>query len=162
MIPVTAVGPRQTGTWANELFADNLEGEVEDVILEVQLSGVLGSGAPATSLSFYFPIQVCLDCGDSGFGLMDAGPNGLEFFPECPFSTGQELTLSAIGHGPCCNPQDFFVSCVPCGNAGQPCCQGTGTSGCGLSSPGLTCSGSPPSGMEVCPAIPNQLTETCQ
>ncbi len=86
-----------------------------DLVLQIQLNGVLGSGEAASSGTFFFPLHVCYDC----FGI---GPTAYpsQGIAACP--AGTELVVE--GHGACCSNQDFSAACMSCGGKGEPCCSG--------------------------------------
>ena len=128
-------------------------GATESLVVQVQLDGVLGSGASASSSILDYPLSVCFGCNN--LPLVDGGPStGDSAVPEC--TAGK--TPIATGHGPCCAPQDFYVTCTDCGQPGGPCCGGI--NGSCVSG---ACVGSPPTGTEFCPMVPSslQLALTC-
>ena len=145
-IIVQAVTNSVFQTWQSSFMMSNLASE--NVVLAIQLSGVLGSGEPVSSGIFHFPITLCFDCGGVSPAVAAGHAGG------CP--TG--MAVIASGHGPCCAPQDFTAVCLPCGNVGQPCCSTAGMQTCvGL----LTCSGTPMlTTSEVCP-YPNSAGQVC-
>ncbi len=163
VIEVNAVTPYEVGPWAAALVAGGVLGVAEDVVLEIQLFGVLGSGEQAVSGLFHFPIQVCYNCGGATFVELGADGGTPYWLPSCPPSS----TAIVTGHGPCCASQDFEVICAPAGGAtGQPCVGGVGgtcSSSAGTSTP-LTCKGGPPTGVEICNSIPASIQQvvTCQ
>ena len=113
-----------------------------DVILEVELQGALGSGEPASTGVFDFPLHVCLDC----YGV------------DPTTCTGNQ-TAVPVNHGPCCAPQDFSDVCTPCGSVGLPCCGAAQSCGTGLSCQPQT---TPAIGIEPCGYPGNQaLTYLC-
>ena len=154
-VSVPAVTINETLPWINRFSTSpNLStsgGFTEDVVLEVQIFGVLSSGEQATSGLFHFPLQVCFGCENLSLG--DGGPaTGNQAVPYCEKGT----TPIAFGHGPCCAPQDFFVACVPCGAAGGACCGGPPSGSCDTGE----CTGAEATGIEICNSIPGNLTES--
>jgi hypothetical protein len=165
-VGIQAVPNSEASYWSQAFLASIPTGGAlapgvpEDVVLEVQVFGVLGSGEQATSGLFHFPLQVCFNCGNLPLNPQDGGPNGIYYPPTG--SCGSGSTPIALGHGPCCSPQDFSVSCIPCGSPNDPCCGGP-SGGCGTNPVAGTCTGMPPSGVEICNTVPQELTEaaTC-
>ncbi len=74
------------------------------IILQITMEGVLGSGEKIQTGTFDFPLTVGWD--------IDQNPLA------CPAGTTPEPDT----HGPCCANQDFGDTCVACGGAGEPCC----------------------------------------
>jgi hypothetical protein len=123
----------------------------EQVVLKVQIFGVLNSGEKTQTGVFLFPLTLCFDCG----GISPTAPPGSG---GCPGQT----TAVPLGHGPCCAPQDFISTCVACGAEGEPCCDasrsGVTNPSCGVTTgPGttsLTCTGKAASTTaELCPYV---------
>lgn len=114
-----------------------------DVVLEVEIQGNLGSGEPASTGVFDFPLHVCLDC------------YGVD-----PTSCTGNQTATPVNHGPCCTTQDFSDTCTPCGSINLPCCGEAQSCGPGLSCQTLT---TPPIGVEACGYPANQaVANSCQ
>ncbi|MHB1845272.1 MAG: hypothetical protein ACYCWW_10610 [Deltaproteobacteria bacterium] len=113
-----------------------------DLVMQIQLNGVLGSGEAVSSGTFFFPLHVCFDCFGTG--------------ASCP--TGSVAVVQ--GHGACCSNQDFSAACVACGAKGEPCCPGATlatqcpfeqSTGTGSSAQGCQVQTTPPIGTEFCP-----------
>jgi len=119
----------------------------EQVVLSVQIFGVLNSGEKAQTGVFLFPLTLCFDCG----GISPTAAAGTA--DGCP---GPQ-TAVPLGHGPCCAPQDFISTCENCGGANQPCCARS-TPSCDT---GLTCSGqATTTTVELCPYL-DQAVVVC-
>jgi hypothetical protein len=171
-VSVQAVSPTEAQFWS-QAFTTSIQtggnltpGVPENVVVEVQILGVLSSGNQAESSVFDFPIQVCFNCNNFPLTTADGGPvNGLFFPADCSTydngAGGVFYTPLAIGHGPCCAPQDFYVACIPCGAPGGPCCSGSNGTFCGTTNPQIgTCTGTAPANTEVCNSIPAALEES--
>ncbi len=140
-----AVGQGVVQSWQASFSAAGLASE--QVVLQLQIFGTLGSGEKTHTGKFLFPLTLCFDCGGISPTAPATAANG------CP---GPQ-TAVPIGHGPCCAPQDFISTCENCGGEGQPCC---GRSNNSCTSP-LTCSGAAASTTtEFCPYL-DQPTVVC-
>jgi hypothetical protein len=138
-VPVQAVPHDVAVNWYNSMKDAGQDSDV--VVLQVQLQGVLGSDQPIGTGLFHFPINICTNCGGNAEG------------GKCLLT---RTTLVGEGHGPCCAPQDFTVTCQPCGGAGRACCT-TGTP-CDT---GLTCKTVASTTIEFCPPYNDALTTAC-
>jgi hypothetical protein len=139
-IPVQVVPHDVAKQWYDAMHD---AGESNDVVvLQVQLQGVLGSEEPIGTGYFQFPLTICTNC---------AGANAMD-----GLCLDTRTTLVGTGHGPCCAPQDFTVTCERCGGAGEVCCP-TGNS-CDT---GLTCKTVVTTTIELCPPYNNALQTAC-
>jgi hypothetical protein len=139
-VPVQAV-PHDVATQWYEAMHD--AGVSEDVVvLQVQLQGVLGSGEQNGTGYFHFPLTICTNCAGAN---TNAG--------KC---LEARTTLVGEGHGPCCAPQDFTVSCQRCGGAGEACC--TDGTDCDT---GLSCKAVTTTTIEFCPPYDSALQTAC-
>jgi hypothetical protein len=138
-IPVQAVPHDVAKSWG-EAMKD--AGQTSDlVVLQVQLQGVLGTDESINTGYFHFPLNVCTNCGGNA---------------EDGLCLETRTTLVGTGHGPCCAPQDFTITCQRCGGAGEPCC----TVGTPCDSM-LTCKTVAATTIEICPPYNNALQTAC-
>jgi hypothetical protein len=142
-VPAQAVPNAIAQQWYTAMKNANPPVKEDVVVLQVQLYGVLGSGESITTGYFHFPITICTNCAGANYD--NAG--------KC-FLT--RTTLVGEGHGPCCAPQDFTVTCERCGGAGEPCC--TDNMPCDT---GLKCVEVVSTTIEFCPPYNNALQTTC-
>jgi hypothetical protein len=139
-VPVQAVPHEVAAQWYEAMHDAGVSEDV--VILQVQLMGSLGSGQPNGTGYFHFPLTICTNCAGAETNL-----------GKCLVA---RTTLVGEGHGPCCAPQDFTVSCQRCGGAGEACC----TEGLDCDAP-LTCKEVVSTTIEFCPPYNNALQTTC-
>ncbi len=109
-----------TANLQNLASTQNIASPGGDVVLAITLEGTLGSGEPVVSGQLFFPLHVCVDCGNAN--------------PLTCVGLNAGTMTAGVSHGPCCAQQDFMESCISCGQLGQPPCQPPQVPG------GFTCS----------------------